>query len=132
MLIQPYQHWRDSTRRPTAISETGKYRLRRIIRSSSREAPAQLYQKKQLRKLTNFSNLIPSTKSTAIFFSEREKKKKKKAGIPMRNSVFYVKEISAETTFYSNTRAIWRVACLAVTSFSRISVKDISGKMIGS
>ena len=45
----------------------------------------------------------------------------------MRNSGFYVKEISVETTFYSNTRAIWRVACLVVTSFSRISVKDISG-----
>ena len=71
-LIQQSQHWPDSMRVPIVTFETQKYRLSDITRYYSSQLLYQLYQKKQLRKSTNFSNLILSTESITIFSSEKQ------------------------------------------------------------
>ena len=93
------------------------------------ETGSQLYQKRQLRKLANFSNPIQSTRNTLDSFLGKQLRRKWKIGRATFNSSgFSATGILPVKIFCLNINLIWRVDCHRVMLCSRISVGHSMGK----
>ena len=93
------------------------------------ETGSQLYQKRQLRKLANFSNPIQSTRNTLDSFLGKQLRRKWKIGKATFNSSgFSATGILPVKIFCLDINLIWRVDCHRVMLCSRISVGHSMGK----
>ena len=133
-IFQLSQHSPSFTRHPLAFIETTNLMSEKFFLSCARprgETGSQLYQKRQLRKLANFSNPIQSTKNTQNSSLDKQFKRKWKLGtITSYSLASFVTGILLEKIFCLNINQIWKVDCHLVMLFSRIWIERFMGKTI--